>query len=412
MELRAHLPCPQCDAPLSLEEGSSLVECAYCGVRNLVVPKGVFRFFLPLSPKSDIEAGALFYVPYLRFRGVIYSASLQGVHPAVVDITRLATTLPGLPPSLGLRPQALSLGLSPPDGRGTLLRPTVKAAQILKSAVEMGPGKEARVLHRAFVGENISMIYLPLVKRGGEFWDGVTWQRLGSAPKELETIAGRAAHSVVEWVGAWPALCPRCGWDLRSQGKSCAFGCGNCGVAWTVSGRGFSMVESRVEEGAGSDGELLLPFWEHRVEPAGGITPPLGKLLGPAAGYRLGGTSEDLLSYWTPAFRLSPKVYLRVSATVTLAQRSLASHPAPIPKGAFSVSLPAKEAFQSLKSVVATVAVPRQEVVTLLPRMRFVSRAARLTFLRFHRVGPDLVHAASGAAFSASMLRLLDRAGG
>ena len=97
--------CPQCGAPIELDETDRLLRCPYCNVKTFLFTPNYFRLSLPhKAPGKEI-----FYAPYLRFKGNVYYCKGMMVGHRVVDITHVGVPLKGIPASLGLRPQTLKM---------------------------------------------------------------------------------------------------------------------------------------------------------------------------------------------------------------------------------------------------------------------------------------------------------------
>lgn len=52
-----HLKCPQCHAPLQLEEGSTVLECEYCGSRMIYSPDGTLPAKLQMVTQPEEDSG-------------------------------------------------------------------------------------------------------------------------------------------------------------------------------------------------------------------------------------------------------------------------------------------------------------------------------------------------------------------
>ena len=155
--------CPQCGAPIELDETDRLLRCPYCDVKNFLFTQNYFRYILPdKAPNKDI-----IYAPYLRFRGTVYFCKGLTMNHRFVDITNVGLEYKGIPVSLGLRPQALKMKFVTPTTRGSFLKFSLKAADILTRAGKLSSGNSREpILHRAFIGETMSLIYLPLYIEG------------------------------------------------------------------------------------------------------------------------------------------------------------------------------------------------------------------------------------------------------
>ena len=177
--------CPQCGAPIDLDEADRLMECPYCGVNHFLSATDYFRFVLPLKTvREDI-----IYAPYLRFKGNVFYCDQRNVGHRVVDITHLGLPMDGLPISLGLRPQAMKMRFVTPQTNGRYLRFSLKAIDILNRAGRLSTGaSREQILHRAFIGETLNLIYLPLYLKNERLYDGVVDKPIQGFKGNQETL--------------------------------------------------------------------------------------------------------------------------------------------------------------------------------------------------------------------------------
>ena len=71
----------------------------------------------------------------------------------------------------------------------------------------------------------------------------------------------------------------------------------------------------------------------------------------------------------------------------------------------FPVTLPLKEAVQSLKSIVAAATVNKKDVLPQLPELSFEVKRTSLVFLPFEDTGHDLVQEHSSLAVASSVVQ-------
>ena len=116
--------CPQCGAPVTLDETDRLLACPFCRTRLYLVTEDHFHYYIPPAAKAD---GELFYIPYWRLRGSLFSVNASEVTHRFIDTNTLAVNFPGLPYSLGLRPQALKLRFVAPATQGRFIAPDLPA---------------------------------------------------------------------------------------------------------------------------------------------------------------------------------------------------------------------------------------------------------------------------------------------
>ena len=266
MEIRIEERCPQCGAPIVLKETDHLLTCPFCEVKSLIMARGPFRYYLP--PGREQKDRLLLHVPYLRFKGTIFLINEAGIGHKVVDTTRIGTDLPDLPPTLGVRPQAMPVRRLIPETPGRFLPLTIKARAILEKVIRLSPlrieerkvirrrlrgvggdeelfsydsrmetteySSHGHFLHRAFIGETISFLYLPLEVRDNRIGDAVTGKSIIPLDR-AEGLARKGVRFRPTWKASFMAtLCPRCGWSLDGEGDTQVMTCSNCDSAWSL----------------------------------------------------------------------------------------------------------------------------------------------------------------------------------
>lgn len=162
--------CLQCGAPLTITETDRLLECPYCDVRSFLYTPSYFRYILPHKAPDR----TIIYVPYLRFRGSVLFCSDTKIGHKILDITQAGSSLKGIPVSLGLRPQAMKARFATGETPGRYLKFSLKAIDILTKASKLSSGSNDQdILHRAFVGETMSIMYLPIYLKDNQLFDAV-----------------------------------------------------------------------------------------------------------------------------------------------------------------------------------------------------------------------------------------------
>ena len=119
--------CPQCGAPVELDEADRLLKCPYCDVTSYLCARDYVHLVLP--PRAGTED--ILYVPYLRFKGSVFQCKDTAVNHRIVDITRLGIVYPELPASLGVRPQAVKMKFAGPTTTGDFLRCDLHVKDVL-----------------------------------------------------------------------------------------------------------------------------------------------------------------------------------------------------------------------------------------------------------------------------------------
>ena len=87
--------CPRCGAPVLLEETDRILSCGYCRVRLYIRVKDHARYCL--AP-GKAPARDLFFVPYWRFKGLVFSRTGVEIEQKVIDVSSLALESGDFPP--------------------------------------------------------------------------------------------------------------------------------------------------------------------------------------------------------------------------------------------------------------------------------------------------------------------------
>ncbi|MGC8492719.1 MAG: hypothetical protein ACP5SH_13375, partial [Syntrophobacteraceae bacterium] len=207
MSWKIEHPCPQCGAPVELEETDRIFTCAFCRNRLYISPLETFQFFLA----KEQPVPELYFLPYWRFKGMAFSCDELQVTGKIIDSNILAMKLPHAPPSLGLRPQVLKLRYASPEVPGRFIKPE----HLVAPATACGLSScAASHMPDLFVGEIKSLIYSPVSVRGDWLFDAILdrpmcqvsdWALGG--PKAGEDLR------VEDQISFIATLCPQCGFD-------------------------------------------------------------------------------------------------------------------------------------------------------------------------------------------------------
>lgn len=409
MDLTIHQNCPSCGASIELHEADRLLRCPYCEVKNFMVSRGMLRFALPHKAPSHIDRRDMFYAPYLRFKGNVFYCRGKDLKYKVIDTTQQGLNAQVLPPSLGLRPQAMPVVLATDALQGTFLRHTVMAKTLLKRAAmltDITPSRGSIPLyHRAFIGERISCIYLPLYVDKGNLYDAVTNTVLasGGSPEQLRQ-KGENFRSI--WAPHFLAtLCPRCGDTLTGERDSLILSCKNCHSSWEERQGTFRSIDWScvVSE---DKGRSFLPFWRLQVRSVDGGLETLADFLAltnqPVVITKRHRAMDLVL--WVPAFTIRPSTFLRLGKSVTLSQTRIPRGEVGMVKNMHPVTLPREEAVQALKSLVAECALNKRNLLPTFPKMNLQAVSTRLCYLPFAQLGHDLVQEQTGISLARSVL--------
>lgn len=410
MELQIQQPCPSCGAAITLNEDDNLIQCEYCDVHNFRVQQRLPRYVLPAKLPQHVRERDLLYIPYLRFKGGIYYCQGLRIKHKLIDTTRVGAPLKSMPLSLGLRPQAMKVMPVAARQQGRYIRQTVKAEKMLIEAARLttllSADNKSRVVHRAFIGETISRIYLPVYVHQGEIFDGVTRNRI-----DAETILNSGELSTVSYRADWEpkflsTVCPGCGDVMQGSRDTLVLYCANCESSWMEEGGRFVSI-AHLTLPAGNAESTHMPFWYFTTRTEGFSLNTLADFLSltnqPIVIRR--GHSEEQMHFLVPAFKLTPNTFLNTAKNMTLLQTQV-RHAAPGPLGRrYPVTLSHSEAMQALKSVLAASSVNVKRVMELLPSIRFRVKGMKLLYLPFHYVGHDWVEQYTGVSISSAHLR-------
>ncbi len=168
--------CPQCGAPTILEEADRIFACAFCRTRLYIGAAGHLRYCIPARTAS----AETILVPYWRIRGLAYSFEPLAMSSRYIDNSVRAVDIPGLPPSLGLRPQAMTLKFVPPESHAACLKPVKPIHDAVPEAEPLAVGFRQSL----FIGESVSLIYAPMFVYGALLYDAVLQRPVAPWPPE------------------------------------------------------------------------------------------------------------------------------------------------------------------------------------------------------------------------------------
>jgi hypothetical protein len=399
--LRVEHACPQCGAPVTLEETDRLVECPFCRVRSYLVAEDVFRYVLPHKGNGH----DLLYFPYWRFRGTVFSCRLLGVDHRVVDTNRQARESPWFPPSLGVRPQAMTLRFADAEQGGRFLPPVLSRRQATQALARATHVDNTRSFHQDFIGETTSILYAPFYLNGKVF-DAVL-DRASSPPipegAELDAGARQTPEGGMRFL---PTLCPHCGWDLEGERDSIVLFCRHCARGWTSGTGTLEELAVRVLELETRTPPLFLPFWRIRVRVSGMPLASYADFVRAAnLPFMVHPEWRDRLPcFWIPAFKIRPAIFLRLATTFSVAgrvvedvweagpdageddpQRALPDRPI------HPVNLPRSEAADSVKVILGSLLLPRAHWLPQLTDTTVAAESAELVLIPFEERGSEIL---------------------
>jgi DNA-directed RNA polymerase subunit RPC12/RpoP len=387
--------CPQCGAPIQLDETDHLISCPFCGVKNILFSKDYLRYVLPDKAKDK----QLIFAPYLRFKGVVYSCNNTAVDHRIVDITHLGLDFKGIQKSLGVRPQAMKMKFVKPDMVGTFLKFSLKAADIIAAAAKLSSGQSKDViLHRAFIGETMSIIYLPLYMDGNKLFDAILNRQIAFLPNGLKDMEPLAMKNPGWGPKFAAALCPRCGWKLEGEHDSVVLLCRNCHTSWEIEVGGLKSVDVALAEES-DGGCLYIPFWKIAANVNGVDIKTFSDFMRitnqPFIVNEDRGNKE--MNFFSPAFKIRPNIFMNLARQLTILQMDFSTGKDNLAdKPVSPVTLPKTEAIQALKVILAGAAVNRKNIFPFLPQISFEIKGVTLAYIPFTDVPGDMIHEDTG----------------
>ncbi len=389
MGLTVEQECPQCGGPIELDEADRLLRCPYCSVQNFLFASGYFRFVLP----HNANGNEIIYAPYLRFKGNVYFCQGLSIGYRFIDITNAGVQCRGIPASLGLRPQALKMKFLAPETPGSFMKFSLKASDIVARASSLSTGTtNSQIFHRAYIGETLSLIYLPLYVKSGKIFDGILNRPISETLRE-QGINDAEIVNTQKWKVAFlPTICPKCGWNLEGEKDSVALCCKNCDTVLEASEGRFSEISAHMVPGEGKEA-AYLPFWKITASTKGIDIQSFAdfiRVTNQPVVVKKTWENEDMC-FWSPAFKIRPKLFLQLSKQVTVSQ-SCFEFMQEIPrKNLYPVTLARTEAVQAMKIILASSALDKKSVIPCLPEVTFDIKDSSLVFLPFSDTGHEMV---------------------
>jgi ribosomal protein L37AE/L43A len=375
--------CPQCGAPVVLEETERFFTCSYCRVKSYLMHHGYLRYYLPAKTPQRPD---LFYIPYWRFKGMGFSLQASQTTHRFIDTSQQAVNLSGMPPSLGLRPQAINMRFVLPDTPGQFIKPQVPKIEAMQTVERrMQQALKRCTMRQFFIGESISIIYAPFYGTNRLF-DGILEQPLGAEFDLTERLIKAPASKPARQFSFVPSLCPACGWDMQGRPDTRVLHCTNCTTAWMASRSGFKQVPfSHWKAKHPAETDRYLPFWRIQADASGIQLDSYADLVRianlPKAVQESWGNRP--FRFWVPAIKIKPKRFLRLSTSLTLSQprwKPLDKMPAPF---SYPVTLPLKEAIECLMITLGEIVKPRKSFAANFPQIQLKPASALLVYLPF-----------------------------
>lgn len=387
------IQCPQCGAPVVLEETENIIECPFCRVRSILSTQPFpCYYFEPRQKKlSDLS---IVYIPYWRFKGLEFALSSTQVSYRVVDNSWVAIDRDdkqGIPSSLGLRSQTQKLKFIQPETKGLFFPHSISKKQILSHINKENLGINRVKQAHIHVGEIISLIYLPFYKTKDELFDGLTGKKVDALPEQLEQFSSQGKPPQYNF-SFMPGLCPNCGWELSGETDSLVLICKGCFRAFLIRNKKLKQIKVQFAS-LQPDTDLFIPFWKLSINFSKISCSKYSDII------RLANLPKAILEehktkdfhFFIPAFKVNPKLFLRLGKQASLLQPD-SIVPDKLPKGEFHpANLPLQEGLEAVPPVLMHLCKKKKELMNLLIKEKIKLEKYSLVYLSFKEVGLEYV---------------------
>ena len=373
--------CPQCGAPAILEETDRLFACQFCRVNSYLMTDDYFRYLLPHSPNENKN---IVYFPYWRFKGMLFFCGPSGILNRFVDVSHQAIDAPSFPTSVGVRSQAMKLRFATADTDGRFLKPRQSFDKFLNTFQNrFAKSLPKPILHQSNIGETLSLIYSPFYLTD-RLHDAILCKPVSAKLPDdfnIDDFNEDHPHGHIQFVST---LCPNCGWNLEGERDAWVLGCKNCNSTWYPVGKKLKQLKFAHFPGK-KDEVIYLPFWRIKADITGINLESYADLIAVANLPKVAQSDwKDIpFRFWSPAFKVRPKVFLHLAAQTTLSQpgeKLISELPA---ARIYPTTLPIKEAVESLKITLADFMKPRRTLVERLRDIRIDPKSVTLVFMPF-----------------------------
>ena len=417
--------CPQCGAPIILDEADRILSCKFCRTRVYLSTEDHFRFYL--TPAEGIPED-IFFVPYWRINGLSYTIEEKDlkvdhqnslfsynmtsnireldISYKYFDVNFLSLNTKLMPHSLGLRPQAMKLKFAGSiENAGKFLQSSPSSKGNVVSDYQKRTGS---INSDIFIGETASVIYTPVYFAKGRIHDAILKKpyelRAGGEENEQTYAAAPEEKWHVDFI---PLLCPNCGADLPGEKDTLVVFCSNCNCALLPSNKNFTPVKFLVWQEKRKE-IIYLPFWQLKVRVSNIQLETYADLIKLANLPKVPSEKWKQTPFYfcTPAFKINPSLYLRWCKQIT-------ATPAPMdlvedfPQNKiYPVTLPVMEALETSPITITGLLADKRPLMSNAPQVSFTLEDACLVLHPFEFKTRELVHTKLGFAMDINALNL------
>ncbi|UCE51213.1 MAG: hypothetical protein JSV31_18350 [Desulfobacterales bacterium] len=373
-------------------------------MKSYLMAKDFFRYMFP--SKAPIDKQLVFF-PYWRFKGMLFACNPKGINHKFIDVSHQAIKSHYIPHSVGLRSQALKLQFIAPETEGRFLKPTQSLDHVIQTFKHrFGKTLVKPILHQSHIGETISLLYSPTYIKD-KVYDALLNQPVSSLLPDdfdIEQFPGGAPDWRIQFIST---LCPNCGWDLEGERDTLVLLCKNCTAAWYAAGNSLKQLKFGLFP-CGKKNGIYLPFWRIRADIKGIQLDSYADLIRVAnlPKVALNKWHELGFRFWAPAFKVRPRVFLRLSSNMTLSQphENLTSE---LPNGRHQpITMPVTEAVDSLTINLSSFIKPQTKLVDLVPEVKIDAKSFVLVYLPFQEGHHEFIQSDLQLAISKNTLSL------
>ena len=366
--------------------------------------KNYFRYQLPSTAPPNKD---LIYFPYWRFKGMLFSCTPADVKFQFLDISRQAIPSRLMPVNVGFRSQALKLKFVSPESAGQFLKPQLTFDEVIQHFEErFSKSLPKPILHQSRVGDTVSLLYAPFYVEDRLFDAVLNKPITSNVPDDLNPVEfpGEKPDWQLHFVAT---LCPNCGWDLSGERDALVLLCKNCNSAWYPVGKKLKKIKfGRFPQEV--DNVHYLPYWRIKASISEIQLHSYGDLVHVANLPRANqpGWDEIPFRFWIPAFKIRPKVFLRLASSMTLTHphgKLLEELPG---DNHHPVTLPVQEAIESLKITLASFMRPRKNIIEKIPEIKIKPESFVLVYMPFEEKHYEYVQPHFQMAINKNMLVL------
>lgn len=406
--------CPQCGAPVILDETDRLFSCSFCRTKLYIQARDYFQYYFPPADNKNKD---IFFIPYWRFRGMHFLCITNRIEHGLLDKTFPALSNPSILTSLGLRPQTLKPRFVQPSDRRIFLRPrlafnesyiiTEQKTSFEQVAVQKDLTlfnsfdvaitetiiKQEVLFYESFIAETLSLLYTPVYIRDAVVYDAILNEPASQHPYD----GGYDLQDAVKGTETMflPTICPNCGWDMTAERDSCVLVCSQCNSLWETTAGGFKATNFIVERTIKDNQDITyLPFWRMKINVRGadlGSYADLVRYCNLPRSIRHEWEKPGLY-FWAPAFKVPPATFLMLSRQLTYLQPDMDAGDDRLGPRTSPVNLSRQDAIESIKINLANISAKKK---VLFPQLKDISAEcveSLLVYYPFTETKAEFIH--------------------